>query len=67
MAEVCVFDKSKAPHLSYNACESRENLCEFCMKVKTLLSEVLSELRATKGSIEILQKEIRKTKEGGLR
>jgi hypothetical protein len=66
MAEVGVSGKNDAPKLSNNASEFRENLCELCMEVKTLLLNLLSELRAMKRSIEILKKEFWRTNKGGV-
>jgi uncharacterized Rossmann fold enzyme len=64
MAEVSVAVICNALYLSYNATESGENLSEHCMKNKTLQLKVLTELSVMKGSVELLQKEIRRLKVG---
>jgi hypothetical protein len=64
MIEVAVASKCNALYLSYTVTGSHEHFYEFCMKIKTLMLKVLNEFSDMKGSIEILQEEIRRMKIG---
>jgi hypothetical protein len=64
VAEVRVATKCIAVYLSFNATESSENFIGHCLEIKTLLLKVLTELIVMKGSVELLQTEIRGSKVG---
>jgi hypothetical protein len=58
MVEVCTAGKYNTPCLSYNAIESSENLCQYCMEIKTILLNVITKLSAVKEVLNFCRKKL---------